>query len=67
MEETAHTPHVRKQPSGNGRYAIRPSLSPILNVRVTANHSRNREDEVNKHGYHYDNEESDRRSKGYKM
>lgn len=65
--ETSYVPNTTRQPSRNGSHVARPSLSPILNTRVTANHSRNREDEVNKHGYHYDDEESEQRSRGYKM
>ena len=65
--ENSYVPNVTRQPSQNGSHVARPSLSPILNARVTHGHSRNREDEVNRHGYHYDDEESEQRSRGYKM
>ena len=65
--ETTYVSNVKRQPSRNGSHVARPSLSPILNARVTHGHSRNREDEVNRHGYHYDDEESEQRSRGYKM
>ena len=65
--ETSYVPNVTRQPSRNGSHVARPSLSPILNTRVTQGHSRNCEDEVNRHSYHYDDEESEQRSRGYKM
>lgn len=65
--ETSYVPNVTRQPSPKGSHVDRSSLSSILNMRVVSNHSRNREDEVNKHGYHYDDEESEQRSRGYKM
>ena len=65
--ETSYVPNVTRQPSQNGSHSSRSSLSPILNARVTHGYSSNREDEVNRHGYHYDDEESEQRSRGYKM
>ena len=65
--EISYVPNATRQPSRNGSHVARPSLSPILNARVTHSHSHNREDEVNRHGYHYDDEESEQRSRGYKM
>ena len=65
--ETSYVPNVTRLPSKNGSHIARPSLSPILNARVTHGHSCNREDEVNRHSYHYDDEESEQRSRGYKM
>lgn len=65
--EISYVPNVTRQPSQNGSHVARPSLSPILNARVTQGHSRNREDEVNRQSYHYDDEESEQRSRGYKM
>ena len=62
-----HAPKVTRQPFRSGSHVARPSLSPILNAHVASSHSRNREDEVNRHGYHYDDEESEQRSRGYKM
>ncbi len=65
--ETSYVPNATRQPSRNGNHVALPSLSPILNAHVAHGHSRNREDEVNRHGYHYDDEESEQKLRGYKM
>ena len=59
--------HSIRRNSSNGAHVSTPSLSSVLNARVSTAHSRNREDEVNRHGYHYDDEESELRSRGYKI
>lgn len=65
--EASYVPNVTNHSSRNGSHSSRSSLLPILNARVTQGHSRNREDEVNRHSYHYDDEESEQKSRGYRI
>lgn len=59
--------HPIRRDSRNGTHIVPPSLSSVLNARVSNAHSRNREDEVGHNRRSYDDEYNENRNKGYSM
>ena len=61
-----HAYPIRRN-SSNGAHIPPPSLSSVLNARVSNAHSRNREDEVGHNRRSYDDDYNENKNKGYSM